>query len=663
MKTTIKIQVLTFSLCIALIACLFFPAMATTIDDMEATSGWTTSNDSNAEIVLKSTRGYANSGTAVLINYDLAGGDWVQIEKDIGTLDISKGDAFRFYWRGQGNANKLEFKIYDADGDIYGNLNLSSPNSADWTPEIVSFEGGSKAMALLDLGWDVDSDGVNDGNDSLDQSAIVKVEFALGGDKNDSGWLEIDQLELYRETTAPAELVLDDFEDGNVSPNRFTGAVGAMSPDINDDKLGDADPSLTIVSSQVYQGTRALEVSFDMHVDTTSITWCGWWNQMDATAGTKDLSAYEYLRFYAKSSPKHLTMKLLVKDLGDVEATKQLNDVIGSSGLDTSYGEAVLDLSTFDSTTTINWNKIKEVNFILERANGVSGTIYIDNIRFTHTGPTEEGPISTLDAAELAPVISGWTVCGDENATNSLSPVDGYLGKALHWDYDFKDGTWVAMPREWGLNIAGDTNIRFRYKGTGGNNTLELKVQDIQDSVFVRKFYNVTDTDGTWQTAVIPTNDFIYFSGESETIDLKKLKKVLIAVSKSEGGSGTLAIDNLETVTLADMEKVRTGKIISRVSVTNNPFSPDGDGVKDRAIFRYTLSDYAYVKFQIFDLRGRLLFDEYYGALSRGEHEFEWTGQDSGGAVLDNGMYFYSLYAKNFDGKEDRFSHVVGLFR
>jgi len=204
-KVAMKIRILILGLTVTLIVCASVPAMATTIDDMEATSGWTPGNDSNAEIVLKSTRGYANSGTAVLINYDLAGGDWVQIEKDIGTLDISKGDAFRFYWRGQGNANKLEFKIYDADGDIYGNLNLGSPNSANWTPEIVSFEGGSKAMTLLDWGWDVDSDGVNDGNDSLDQSAIVKVEFALGGDKNDSGWLEIDQLELYRETTAPAE--------------------------------------------------------------------------------------------------------------------------------------------------------------------------------------------------------------------------------------------------------------------------------------------------------------------------------------------------------------------------------------------------------------------------------------------------------------------------
>ena len=657
-----KIRILILGLTVALIVCASFPAMATTVDNMETTSGWKTCNDSDAGIVLNSTRGYADSGTAVLINYDLAGGDWVQIEKDIGTLNISKGDAFRFYWRGQGGSNNLQFKIYDADGTVFGNTNLGSPTSTDWASKIVSFESGTNAMSFQ-WNYDVDGDGVTDGDSSLDQNSIKKVEFSIGRQDGGSGWLEIDQLELYRETTASAELTFDDFEDGNVTPNKFNGAVGPMSPDINGDTQGDADPSLTIVSTQVCQGTRALEVSFDMHIDTPSITWCGWWNQMTDSAGTRDLSAYEYLRFYAKSNPAGLTMKLQVKDSADVEATKQLNDVIGSSGLGASYAEAVLDLSTFYSTTTINWNKIKEVNFILERTKGISGTIYIDDIRFTHTGPTEEGPISTLDPTEIAPVISGWTVCGDKNATNSLSQVNGYSGKALHWDYDFKDGTWVAMPREWGLNIAGDTNVRFRYKGTGCNNTLELKVQDINDSVFIRKFYNATNTDGDWKTVVIPINDFIYFSGESETIDIKKVKKVLIAVSKSEGGSGTVAIDNLETVSLADMEKVRTGEIISRVSVTNNPFSPDGDGVKDRAIFRYTISDYAYVKFQVFDLRGRCLLDEYQGSSEPGEHEFEWAGYDSSGMTLDNGIYFYSLSAKDIEGKEDRFSHVVGLFR
>jgi len=422
------------------------------------------------------------------------------------------------------------------------------------------------------------------------------------------------------------------------------------------------DPTGTITSSVVHGGSYALKITYNM-TSSTWATWCGWWNMTNSSDNPPfpDLSAYEYLKFYVRGATGGEKFKAEIRDSSSTVGSCQITSVSGfESGVTTSYKEAVMPLSKF---TGVNFNSVDRVNFVFESANSPSGTIYIDDIRFTHTGPTEEGPISTLDAAELAPVISGWTVCGDENATNSLSHVDGYSGKALHWDYDFKDGTWVAMPREWGLNIAGDTNIRFRYKGTGGNNTLELKVQDINDSVFVRKFYNVTDTDGAWQTAVIPTNDFIYFSGENETIDLKKLKKVLIAVSKSEGGSGTFAIDNLETVSLADMEKVRTGKIISRVSVTNNPFSPDGDGVKDRAIFRYTLSDYAYVKFQIFDLRGRLLFDEYYGALPVGGHEFEWTGQDSGGAILDNGMYFYSLYAKNFDGKEDRFSHVVGLFR
>jgi len=422
-------------------------------------------------------------------------------------------------------------------------------------------------------------------------------------------------------------------------------------------------PELITVSTTVvaYEGNYALKITYDMSSSTWD--WCGWWNWTNNTDSSPfpDLSAYEYLKFWVKGDSGGEKFKAEIQDSSETIGSCQITSVSGfGAGLTTSYKEAVIPLSGF---TAVNFNSVKRVNFVFEKANSASGTVYIDDICFTHTGSPEEGPVRTLDACEIAPVISGWTVCGDKNATNSLSQVDGYSGKALHWDYDFKDGTWVAMPREWGLNIAGDTNVRFRYKGTGCNNTLELKVQDINDSVFIRKFYNATNTDGDWKTVVIPINDFIYFSGESETIDIKKVKKVLIAVSKSEGGSGTVAIDNLETVSLADMEKVRTGEIISRVSVTNNPFSPDGDGVKDRAIFRYTISDYAYVKFQVFDLRGRCLLDEYQGSSEPGEHEFEWAGYDSSGMTLDNGIYFYSLSAKDIEGKEDRFSHVVGLFR
>jgi hypothetical protein len=233
----------------------------------------------------------------------------------------------------------------------------------------------------------------------------------------------------------------------------------------------------------------------------------------------------------------------------------------------------------------------------------------------------------------------------------------------MHLDYDLKDGEWITMPRDWGLNIAGDSKIRFHYKGTGNNNTLELKLQDMDDTVFIKKFYNATNTDGAWKTVVIPTNAFIYFSGEKKSLDLKKIKKILIAVSKARGWSGTVAIDDIEAVSSADMEKVRTEKIISRVSVTNNPFSPDGNNVRDCAIFNYTLSDWAYVKLQIFDLRGRCLLDKCQGFNGPAEHEIEWAGDDSSGTTLDNGIYFYSLSAKDIDGKEDRFSHVVGLFR
>jgi len=320
---------------------------------------------------------------------------------------------------------------------------------------------------------------------------------------------------------------------------------------------------------------------------------------------------------------------------------------------------------------------VRQVNIVFDEAPR-TGQVYIDNIRFTGPDGSSERPIRVLDDMDEPAAISGWQNYGrdeDKGVTStSLDTTSGEDGKALQLSYSFNRGEsddWVVMERDWGRNIAGSDSFRFRYKGTGDANNLELRVRDKNGTVFFKKIYHVTDTSGEWKTATIPYEGLslltagTYSNGDTaEMLDLRKVEAIIFAVSKGDGGSGTLTIDELEVLEVEDFRKGRGDSLIQSIVVPDNPISPNNDGIKDVAIFKFKLARYANVTLKIYDLAGNLVRKIDGGQRAPDiENTIDWDAKDNSEKLVRNGIYLYLLEAEDLDKKTDQVKHIIGVIR
>ena len=83
-----------------------------------------------------------------------------------------------------------------------------------------------------------------------------------------------------------------------------------------------------------------------------------------------------------------------------------------------------------------------------------------------------------------------------------------------------------------------------------------------------------------------------------------------------------------------------------RLTVAPNPFTPNGDGIADRALFRVELPvARATVRLTVFDLEGRVRAVLADHVALPSESELLWDGTGSDGAPLPSGLYVVYLEA------------------
>lgn len=158
---------------------------------------------------------------------------------------------------------------------------------------------------------------------------------------------------------------------------------------------------------------------------------------------------------------------------------------------------------------------------------------------------------AVIDSMEDASVWSQKSV--DGAATLTVSTVSGQTGNAVEGSYDLKTGTYVQFGRKLEtVDISSGDAISFLYKGSGGKNNVEVKLQDNGGDWFATTIQNVSDTTD-WARAILtfkganPNFTFAFMEGSSgdSTLTTTAIKTVTIGVTKSAGGSGTLLIDDL----------------------------------------------------------------------------------------------------------------------
>ena len=155
------------------------------IDTMNDPTIWTVYKDDKVVKVEVATT-EAKSGKAIGVTYEMGGGAWLGLFKSI-DQDITGYKGVRFAYRGEGNANSLEFKLEDNDGSIYGKILGTKSNVGSWTVVEIPF-------ADLSYWWGGDS--------KLAWDHVHNLHFAVskkgGEDKGGAGEVSISQLEFYK---------------------------------------------------------------------------------------------------------------------------------------------------------------------------------------------------------------------------------------------------------------------------------------------------------------------------------------------------------------------------------------------------------------------------------------------------------------------------------
>ena len=624
-------------------------SFAEVLDSMDSPANWLVQTDRGASLSTSAVTGL--TGNAIQLDYDIDSGEWVAIKReDFANVDISLGDAIRFYYKGTGDSNHIKFQINDTDGDVFERKLANLSNISTWTQAILTFDSLSH--------WE------GTGNGTLDRGNISKIGFAVNVSEGGSGKVAIDRFESYQLNTPSVSLLLDNFNCGT-PPNDLGGNAGAMSPS------GNYDPSITYDSGNAKEGVYALSITYDF----PSGQWSGYWDFMRSDESGYDLSGYQNLKFWIKGATGDEKFKVEIADTGDTPGSEpwvQVTSYIAS--VTTAYQQVTIPLADFIG---LNTSAVRQVNIVFDQTPR-AGKVYIDNIRFTGPGSSSEGSISVLDKMDEPAPISGWENYGaDEDkgvTTTSLDSISGQDGRALQLTYKFNRGDiddWVVIERDWGRNIAGSDSFRFKYKGTGSANNLELRVADKNGTIFSKKIYNVTNTEGEWKTATIPYEELFlltsgtYSNGDiADELDLTKIEAVFFVVSKRDGGSGTLTIDELEVLEVDDFRKGRGDALIRSIVVPDNPISPNNDGIKDRASFKFRLARYANITLKIYDLAGNLVRKVDGGERTPSvEHTIYWYARDNSENLVRNGLYLYLLEAEDLDKKTDQVKHVIGVIR
>lgn len=150
----------------------------------------------------------------------------------------------------------------------------------------------------------------------------------------------------------------------------------------------------------------------------------------------------------------------------------------------------------------------------------------------------------TLDDFETE---AGWAVSSSDGVSAGLSVVPGASGRALRLEYDFTKGSgYAVLRRELPLDLGGNFALRFRLRGEGAANALELKLVDStgENVWWHRKPEYVPLRD--W-TAIRVKRRMIEFAwGPTADKTLRRTAAIeFVVAAGSGGGKGWIAVDDL----------------------------------------------------------------------------------------------------------------------
>ncbi|MGQ0645332.1 MAG: FlgD immunoglobulin-like domain containing protein [Elusimicrobiota bacterium] len=634
-----------------LLVLLAFPAASArsaVVDSMDTLVGWTAETNgpqaSNHAFLVE-----GQSGQALARPFDFSSGDYAQLAKNFSTFNMGEmhlpGARLRFYLRGSGPANQVLFRLTDSDGDTASLPLAGAANTPAWTAQTAVRSAFTTVPAS-------GSDGF------FDFFRVKKVEVSVvKTGAAGSGTLDVDKIEIVQDAAASAAQLLDDFNGGAGSPNQLGGAIGTFAGSTPSPAADILSATYDNSSGNVYEGAFSLKLSYDFSRTTETVL--GYFN---SPAG--DLSAYSRIEFYAKSSGGAEAFELAFGSSSVQQAVK-----IG--GIGKEWSKVSVDLLNYDSVFRAGAGAASATVLVFRLVDGLTsaaGSLWLDEIRFVRPETPGEA-VKVFDALEepTSPALTSWSAFNDVSASASLSSITGGAdgGRALRLTYNLGSGNYAGLLRTMEINGILADGVRFFYKYAGSKaNTLQVNLVDDAGTRFFTNVPGVNDTGGQWRRLALPLTRF---QGESAGafFRLSRLQTMRLTVLDTGGGTGSLAVDDLEVLTLPKTSNADPGKFIRLIEVDNNPFSPNGDGVRDAATFSYELAEQAFVRLRVYDMGGSVVREiKKSGPEPAGAGSLSWDGNDNEGGRVKNGLYFFQFEAESsVSDAAGRFAHVIAVLR
>ncbi len=163
--------------------------------------------------------------------------------------------------------------------------------------------------------------------------------------------------------------------------------------------------------------------------------------------------------------------------------------------------------------------------------------------------PAVAGPEAILnDPMERA---AEWPADASNSVISRVNTVSAPDGQALRMSYDFGEVSGYAfLRRDVKRDLPPNFEVRFRIRGTGGRNDLQMKFTNA-DTVYWRTWSDWRAPVG-WTEIVVPAQEVAFAWGPDNKAALKSIDGVEFVVARNrDGGAGTIEIDELRIVPLS----------------------------------------------------------------------------------------------------------------
>lgn len=143
-----------------------------------------------------------------------------------------------------------------------------------------------------------------------------------------------------------------------------------------------------------------------------------------------------------------------------------------------------------------------------------------------------------------------WPAEGSDSVRASNAAVPGASGQAVEMRYDYgRVSGYAFMRRKAALTLPPNYEIRFKMRGTGGRNDLQMKLTH-GDNVWWKVWRNHRPS-AEWREVVVPAGEIGFAWGPTSDKTLRRADGIEFVVARNrDGGVGSLAVDDLRIVPL-----------------------------------------------------------------------------------------------------------------